>query len=677
MADYRGVGDRGLKGFVSAVALAGAVAGAAALTGLIGPPLRVDTAVVVLGLATLCAEAFPALIVRRGANEEFDVSHAFTLAALLLAGPAAAVAIQLVSRVCVEVRERRTPIKGVFNVAQKLLTLAAAGAAALAAGWRPGLFEDGLTVEALAVFAAAALTFIAVNGLLVCVVCALAAGEPVVAFVRRELLRVGTDELLVALLAPVAVALAIVDPLLIVLLALPAWALRRSGRAAAASHFRARHDTLTGLPNRLWLREHLEPYFASAAKGRGPLSLVAAGLDRFKEINETLGHEQGDRLLAAAARRLAEHAGDAAIAGRLQGDEFLIVVHDEVSRAMEIASELLAAFEAPLDVDGISLEVGLSAGVATAAEDVESLDELLRRADVATHAGKDNGVGFALYQPDRDNFSRRRLALTGDLRRAIADGTVRPYFQPQLDLRTGAVVGAEALVRWRREDGSFTSPMDFIPAAERSGAIKPLTLHVLACALEAQRTWAAAGTCVRVAINLSARSLIAPELLAEVERGLERAGVAPADLELEVTESMIMADPDRARRTLERLGDLGIHLAIDDFGTGYSSLAYLSRLPVHTVKIDRSFVKDLESDPAAELIVRATIDLGHNLGLTVAGEGIEDEATRIRLRDLGCDTAQGFLWSPAVPAEDFLAVAAAAAPAVASPASPLQATLSI
>jgi diguanylate cyclase (GGDEF)-like protein len=644
--------------FVVAVAVAGAVAGAAALTGLIGPPLRIDAAVVALGLATLCAEAYPVLIVRRGANEELDVSHAFTLAALLLAGPAAAVAIQLVSRVCVEVRARRTPIKAVFNVGQKVLALAAAGAAALAVGWHPLLVDEGVTVEGIAAFAAAAVTFIAVNGLLVCAVCALAAGEPVLAFVRRELTRVAADEVLVALLAPVAVAVAIVDPLLILLLALPAWALRRSGRAAAASHFEARHDALTGLPNRLRLHEHLQPYFASAPAARRPLALVAADLNRFNEINETLGHDHGDRLLAAAARRVADRVGDAAIVGRMQGDEFLIVVDDEASGAMEVASRLVSAFEAPLDIDGLSLEVGLSAGVAVAADDVESLDELLRRAEVATHTAKESGAGFSLYQPSRDNFSRRRLTLTGELRRAIADGTVQPYFQPQLDLRSGAVVGAEALVRWRREDGSFTSPMDFIPAAERSGAIKPLTLHVLARALEAQRTWAAAGTSVRVAINLSARSLMAPGLVPELERALARAGVAPADLELEVTESVIMADPDRARRTLERLGELGIHLAIDDFGTGYSSLAYLSRLPVHAVKIDRSFVKDLGTDPAAELIVRTTIDLGHNLGLTVVAEGIEDEATRDRLRDLGCDTAQGFFWSPAVPAEDFLATAA-------------------
>jgi diguanylate cyclase (GGDEF)-like protein len=653
--------DRGLRLFVGLVVLAGGAASAALLAGVAGPPARVGGAVIALGLATLVAELFPVAVVRRGANANFDVSSAFILAALLLAGPAAAVAIQLVTSTCVELRLRRTPIKAAFNVAQKALSLAAAAAAASVAGWHPGLVAEGVTLTGTAAFAAATIAFLAVNALLVTVVCALAGGEPVVNFVRRELLSMGADQVLATLLAPVAVAVAVLDPWLIVLLAVPAWALWRSGRAVTASHHQARHDGLTGLPNRRRLGEHLEPYFAAPAASRGPLALVAVDLARFKEINDTLGHEQGDRVLAAAARRLGEHLADAALLTRMQGDEFLVAVEADAASALELASGLVIAFEAPLELDGLSLEVGLSAGVATATPDVDGPDELLRRADVATNAAKENGVGFALYQPDLDKFSRRRLALSGDLRRALADGSVRPYFQPQLDLRTGAVVGAEALVRWRRDDGSFVPPMDFIPAAERSGAIKPLSQHMLVSALAAQRTWAQAGTCVRVAVNLSARSLTSPTLIDYVRRSLEQAGVAPHDLELEVTESAIMVDPDRARRTLERLGDVGIRLAIDDFGTGYSSLAYLSRLPVHTVKVDRSFVKELGTDPAAEMIVRTTVDLGHNLGLTVVAEGIEDEATRVRLRELGCDTAQGFLWSPAVPAEDFLGTAASLA----------------
>jgi diguanylate cyclase (GGDEF)-like protein len=657
--------DRGLRAFVALVVLAGAATSATLLAGVGGPPLEVGGAVVALGLATLAAELFPVAIVRRGADANFDVSSAFTLAALLLAGPAAAMAIQLASRTAVEVRDRRAPIKAVFNVAQKALSLAAAGAAAAAAGWHPGQFEHGITAAGAAAFTAATVAFIAVNAVLVTVVCALAAGEPVVAFARRELLSAGADQLLAALLAPVAIAVAIADPWLIVLLAAPAWALWRSGRAVTASHHQARHDGLTGLPNRRRLGERLQPHFAAPAAGRGPLALVAVDLTGFKEINDTLGHEQGDRVLAAAARRLHEHVGDSGLLSRLAGDDFLVVVEQDAEVALELASGLVRAFESPLELDGLSLEIGLSAGVAIATADVDGLDELLRRADVATNTAKESAVGFALYQPHNDKFSRRRLELSSDLRRALADGTVRPHFQPQLDLRSGAVVGAEALVRWRRDDGSFVSPMDFIPAAERSGAITPLSQHMLVCALDAQRTWAEAGTHVRVAVNLSARSLTSPTLLDHVQRSLEEAGTAPHDLELEVTESAIMADPDRARRTLERLGDLGIRLAIDDFGTGYSSLAYLSRLPVHTVKVDRSFVKDLGSaDPAAELVVRATVDLGHNLGLTVVAEGVEDEAARVRLRDLGCDTAQGFLWSPAVAAEDFLeTVASIAMPA--------------
>jgi EAL domain-containing protein (putative c-di-GMP-specific phosphodiesterase class I) len=284
---------------------------------------------------------------------------------------------------------------------------------------------------------------------------------------------------------------------------------------------------------------------------------------------------------------------------------------------------------------------------------VDSVEELLRRADVATYTAKGSPTGFAVYRPERDHFSRRRLALAGDLRRAIADGELQPYFQPQVDLHTGSVVGAEALVRWVRHDGSTIPPQDFIASAERNGAIKPLTQSVLTAALAAREQWVADGLPVRMAVNLSARSLLDPELVADVRRSLAAAGTAPGCLELEVTESAIMADPDRARRTLERLGDLGIRIAIDDFGTGYSSLAYLSRLPVDTVKVDRSFIRNLGTDPAAEMIVRTTVDLGHNLGLAVVAEGIEDAATCVVLRDLGCETGQGFLWSPAVPAGDF------------------------
>jgi predicted signal transduction protein with EAL and GGDEF domain len=356
---------------------------------------------------------------------------------------------------------------------------------------------------------------------------------------------------------------------------------------------------------------------------------------------------------------MADAAGDAALLYRLEGDEFGVLAAHDASRALELATRLVHAFQAPLAVGGLSLELGLAVGVAVAGEDADTIEELLRRADVALAAAKDDHSGVALYAPDRDRFSRRRLALMGDLRRAIADGEVRPYFQPQVDLRTGVVTGAEALVRWTRPDGSMVPPLDFIPSAERSGLIKPLTVHVLAGALDAQQRWAANGTNIRMAVNLSARSLLDPDLVGDVEQALELAGAAAAGLELEVTESAIMAEPDRARRTLQRLDELGVRLAIDDFGTGHSSLAYLSRLPVHVVKIDRSFVLRLHDDPAAELIVRMTVDLGHSLGLTVVAEGIEDDDTRRRVRDLGCDVAQGFLWSPAVPADGFPGAAAA------------------
>jgi diguanylate cyclase (GGDEF)-like protein len=650
------VAERRLRLYVGAVALAAVLAVALTLGGFLGPLPRVDLALVMLGLAALCAEAFPVTLLRRRGSESFDVSSAFTLAALLVAGPAAAVAIQLLSRTGAELMSRRAAIKRVFNVSQKVLAVVIAGAGVRAIE-APVFAGEPPSLEGMAAFVVAAGAFIAVNGLLVTVVCALAAGEPVVGFVRREFLRLGVDELAVALLAPIAVALVVVDPLLIPLLAVPAWALRRSGRAAAVSYHEARHDALTGLPNRRMLRESLLARLERADGAAAPFAIIALGLERLDEVTDTLGPTQADLLLRAVAERLEEHAARA-IVGRLESHEFGLIVDGSAVDAELLAERILDAFESALEIDGLSVEVALSAGIAAKTCDVHSSEELARRAHVALRVARTEARGFAVYAPDGDRSSRQRLTLVGDLRRSLAEGEIRPYFQPQFDLRTGAVVGAEALVRWIRPDGTVVAPMAFIGEAETSGVIKPLTRHVLAAALSAQRCWAELATPVRVAVNLSARSLLDPDLVDDVRGALERAGVPGSALELEVTESAIMADADRARATLVRLGDLGVRLAVDDFGTGYSSLAYLSRLPVDAVKIDRSFVKALGSDPAAELIVRMTVDLGHNLGLEVIAEGVEDQAGRDRLRGLGCDAAQGFLWSPAVPAADFLATVA-------------------
>jgi diguanylate cyclase (GGDEF)-like protein len=649
-------GERRLHLYVAATALGAVLAVVVTLGGFVGPQPRVDAALVMLGLATLCAEAFPVTFLRRRGSESFDVSSAFTLAALLVAGPAAAVAIQLVSRTAVELMSRRPAIKGVFNVAQKVLAVAAAGGAVMAVG-APTFAGAPPTLEGGAAFAAATAAYITVNGLLVTVVCALAAGEPLLGFLRRELLRLGADELAVALLAPIAVALVVVDPLLIPLLAVPAWALRRSGRTAAASYHEARHDALTGLPNRRMLREALRGRIEGSGQASPGFAIVVLGLDRLDDVTDVLGPTQADLLLRVVADRLEQHSGGCMV-GRLESREFGLIVDGGEADAVERAEHILDAFESPLHIGGLTVAVAVSAGIAVKVPDVESSEELSRRAHVALRSAKREGTRLAVYDRDADRVSRRRLLLVGDLRRAIADGEIRPYFQPQLDLLTGKVVGAEALVRWLRPDGTLIPPMDFIGESESTGVIKPLTRHVLGAALSAQRSWAELGTPVRVAVNLSARSLLDPDLVDDVHVALMQAGVPASMLELEVTESAIMADADRARATLVRLGGLGVRLAIDDFGTGYSSLAYLSRLPVDAVKIDRSFVKALDSDPAAELIVRMTVDLGHHLGLDVVAEGIEDETCRDRLRALGCDTAQGFLWSPAVPAERFLATVA-------------------
>jgi diguanylate cyclase (GGDEF)-like protein/PAS domain S-box-containing protein len=426
-------------------------------------------------------------------------------------------------------------------------------------------------------------------------------------------------------------------------------------RNEAILRHQAWHDTLTDLPNRARLQVAIETLL-KAAEGEprtSPFTLMLMDLDRFKEVNDTLGHHRGDQLLCQVGRRLGAVLGDSAMLARLGGDEFAVLLPDtDLGGATAIAEQMLAALERPFSLDTADVEVGGSIGIAAFPTSGVDEDTLLRRADVAMYTAKGAGCGYAVYSPEHDQNSAERLALVSDLRRAIECNELTLHYQPQVDVASGAVVAFEALARWRHPSRGLIPPGEFIGLAEQTRLIRPLSRWVIKTALRQCSDWDGSLLGLPIAINLSAHDLQDPHLPELIEAELAESAVRPDRLRLEITESSLMADPHGAAEMLARLRALGVRIAIDDFGTGYSSLGYLRHLPVDTLKIDRSFIDDVASAHSSRAIVRATIALAHDLGLEVVAEGVEDPATWNVLAELGCDVAQGYYFSPGLPAAD-------------------------
>ena len=391
-------------------------------------------------------------------------------------------------------------------------------------------------------------------------------------------------------------------------------------------------------------------------------------LDNFKEINDTFGHSAGDELLREIARRLAARMVDPDLLVRLGGDEFALLFTlgpDEDGR--QIAARILDRLTQPLVIDGARLRVDASAGVAEHADmDVEIAD-LLRRADVAMYAAKDAHSRVEVYQPQLDEANRTRLETIQDLDAALVDRQFVLHYQPKIDVETGTVFGAEALVRWEHPTRGLLYPDAFLPVVEQSGLMNAVTRLVLESAVMQLASWRKAGLRMSVAVNLSASDLLDDSLAERIAGLLDQYRVPAGALELEITESVIMIDPKRACEVLEALRALGLRIAVDDYGTGYCALAYLRDLPVDELKIDRSFVAQVTSDPRSAAIVRSTIELAHALGLKVVAEGIEDEHILDAITSFGCDYAQGFHFSRPVPAEAFTAWTHARLGSVAAP----------
>jgi diguanylate cyclase (GGDEF)-like protein len=425
---------------------------------------------------------------------------------------------------------------------------------------------------------------------------------------------------------------------------------RRLREQADENERLALHDALTGLPNRRLLNDRLERAIAAAQRTTKPLALMVLDVDRFKEVNDTLGHDRGDALLIQIAERIQGVLRDADTVARLGGDEFAVLapVVGSMLDAERLARRIHGVFNDPFVVGDLVLHVEASLGVAVLPNHADNGTELMQRADTAMYGAKTSHVGVLVYTPGEDGNSTDRLVLLGDLRNALGTQQLSIHYQPKVDLGTGHAVGMEALLRWAHPTRGNIPPNDFIPLAERTGLIHGLTRYVLEMVMNQMAEWDRIETDfahLPVAVNLSARNLLEPSFADYVEDMLASHQIEPERLELEVTESALIEDPVRSHEMLHKLAGLGVTLAVDDFGTGYTSMAQLEAMPLTTLKIDRSFVVRLANDPGGATLVKAMVDLAHEFGLEVVAEGVEDEVVTQRLRELGCDVGQGFLWS--------------------------------
>jgi diguanylate cyclase (GGDEF)-like protein/PAS domain S-box-containing protein len=405
----------------------------------------------------------------------------------------------------------------------------------------------------------------------------------------------------------------------------------------------ALHDMLTGLPNRSLLLDRLEQALRTARRLATPLALLVMDLDRFKEINDTFGHRAGDLLIGEVAERIMADLRETDTVARLGGDEFaLILPGADEGGAGHVAQKIITALQRPFDIEGTAHEVAISIGIAVSPQHGEDVETLMRRADIAMYVAKTTPGGSAVYAEQQDREGSNQLALMAELRHTLETDQLQVVYQPIVGYTEGDVMRVEALARWRHPTRGLIAPGEFIPLAERSGLVHSLFAQVLAMTLAQCAAWKQANLPLQAAVNLSIRNLLDPDLPRVVGRALERAGIPPEWLAFEITESMLMAEPNRVLRTLAELRDIGVQFAIDDFGVGYSSLAYLQRLPAYAVKIDRSFVSRMTRDRGSEEIVKLITNLGHALGMKVVAEGIEDQATYDACAGVGCDSAQGF-----------------------------------
>jgi diguanylate cyclase (GGDEF)-like protein len=417
----------------------------------------------------------------------------------------------------------------------------------------------------------------------------------------------------------------------------------------------ALHDALTDLPNRVLLNDLVGTEVDRAWRQGGRVGLLLIDLETFKEVNDTLGHDTGDRLLLQVCERIQAFLPSEAVLARFGGDEFAVLVPSvaDANEALHLAQRLHASFEAPFVSDAVSLAIGINVGVAVYPDHATDVATLFQRADAATYAARLDRAGYELYSPERDPYTPRRLALAAELREAIEASAIDVWFQPKVQITTGIVKGAEALVRWNHPRLGALNPAQFIPAAEHTGVIRPLTLFVVARALEQCRGWRSRGLDLGVAVNVSARNLLDLHLVDDISAILSHSELPPSVLTLELTESTVMSESRRSLEILEGLHALGLRISVDDFGTGYSSLAHLRRLPITEIKIDRSFIATMAVNESDRAIVRSILELGRSLGLRTVAEGVENADAWELLREFRCEEAQGYFISRPIASKQF------------------------
>ncbi|MFJ5779389.1 putative bifunctional diguanylate cyclase/phosphodiesterase [Streptomyces sp. NPDC093094] len=584
---------------------------------------------------------------------------ALTLAVLLLYGWVPAGMVSLTVVVLVGIARRHRWRQGVLHGAVDILGIGA-GALVLASFGRVPSVETPWNPDTWSLYTApevalAAGSYLAVSRALLWYLHApRSGGLPTIA--RTALVRQGLVAVALLGIAPLVCVVAMDKPLLLPLFAIPLVALDSTLWMARARAEEQLRDPLTGLPNRQWLLERIWTALDDAERIGARSALMLIDLDRFRSVNDTLGHLAGDRLLLQTADRLRLALPRGAEVARLGGDEFavLLPVADSTTSATRIARGIVAALSSPLDLDGLTLVLEASAGVAVFPDHAADAEGMLRRADVAMYQAKRDRTGVEVYESKRDSNTPDRLGLLADLRRALDAHEVQLHYQPKVRF-DGQVAGLEALVRWVHPERGKVPPDEFIAIAESSGLMPHLTEYVLESALGQVARWRSQGLFVPVAVNVSPRDVHSPGFAGSVAARLARHGVPAGALQLEITEHVLLEDPQRAADTLAGLTAHGVKMSLDDFGTGYSSLVHLRRLPVSELKIDRSFVARLAVDNEDAEIVRCTVDLAHSLGLLVVAEGVEDDETWERLRDLGCDAVQGWLVAAAMPPDETTA----------------------
>ncbi len=593
----------------------------------------------VLAAFAVIGELMPIPVPHRRGLAKVTISTTFAFAILLRFGAAPATAVYVASLVIADASSRVTPIKILFNAAQYALAMVAA-AAVLSLAHLPLLTT--IRAAQLPVILLAALAFFLANHALACVGAALLAGLPIGDYLRDDLpFQAWTAGCLLAF-SPAVLASGDMSVPLVAVAFVPVLAIWVGGRQAAVNSHRVYHDVLTELPNRLLLTERLQGALAAAEQEVRAVSVMLLDLDDFKAVNDTLGHEFGDLVLAQVGLRLHDAVGDGPTLARLGGDEFGLLVEVGQVEAEALAGRLLEVLDRPLVVDSLALHIAASIGIACYPAHGRTAPELLRHADVALYCAKASDAAFETYAEEHDEYSIDRLALAAQLRRGMDRGELIVHYQPKVPLHGGLSSAVEALVRWNHPQLGRIGPDAFIPLAEQTGIIKPLTERVLERALAQCESWRAEGLEVTMSVNVSTRSLLDHDLPAMIRGALARVQLPASVLQLEITESRIVADLRRARATLEELRAMGVGIAIDDFGTGFSSLSQLQQLPIDEIKIDRSFVTRMETHRNDAVLVRSIIELGRNLGLRVTAEGVESEAVHDSLRTLGCDFAQGF-----------------------------------